>query len=353
MIKVRIFFSYIRCLYEIYLDVNYEKSKYNFRSEKLFIEVPGSPDAPFLWLKEHNKENNYTIQWSEPRIYAHSPISGYQIYLNDDRVGNRLDKDILKATLPLKPNRTYKINVQALSSKALFKDSEFSNSLHLTTSMPMDASQFVNPTAQGEMPTGLGASDSNNLHHSQVIALRLYYEQENETSFNDPNEMLIPLRVTKLTEDYADLDWSRYVRMDSSINEFKIQWHCLNTNEHFEHRCGPNVTSFKLKRLRSGFTYCIKVSSIKNTNTMVNRSNNVVIQITAAPDAPVLKLRACNFKYVTMEWNKPACYGDAAIIAYKIYIDGRVEAVLAADQLSYTLSKGDPCHEYSFQVQVN
>jgi hypothetical protein len=216
----------------------------------------------------------------------------------------------------------------------------------------MDASQFVNPTAQGEMPTGLGSNDSNTLHHSQVVALRLYYEQENETSFNDPNEMLIPLRVSKLTEDYADLDWSRYVRMDTSINEFKVQWHCLNTNEHFEHRCGPNLTTFRLKRLRSGFTYCIKVSSIKNTNTMVNRSNNVVIQITAAPDAPSLKLRACNFKYVTMEWNKPACYGDASIIAYKIYIDGRVEAVLAADQLSYTLSKGDPCREYSFQVQV-
>ena len=85
---------------------------------------------------------------------------------------------------------------------------------------------------------------------------------------------------------------------------------------------------------------------------MVSRSKNLIVQITAAPDAPVLKLRACNFKYVTMEWTKPMCYGDALVIAYKVYVDGKVEAVLAADQQSFTLTKGEACHEYAFQVQA-
>jgi hypothetical protein len=186
----------------------------------------------------------------------------------------------------------------------------------------------------------------------QVYVLRVYYEQENEKSFNEPNEIIIPLRISKLTEDYVDLDWSKYVRQDNSINEFKVQWHCLNTNEHFEHRCGPQITSYRIKRLKSGYTYCIKITSIKSTNTMVNRSKNILITITAPPDAPVLKLRACNFKYISFEWNKPLCYGDANLIAYKVYIDGKVEAVLGADQQVFTLSKGEPCHEYTFQVQA-
>ena len=263
----------------------YKKAKYPFTTEKLAIEVPGSPDAPDLWLKEH-RDNNFTIQWSEPRIYSNMSVAGYQIHLNDERVGAKLDKDVLKATLPLKPNRTYKINVQALSSKSIYRDSKFSNSLNVTTSMPMDGSQFVNPNASalagehsvqalgvsgnGDFSTSTGAgNDYSILNQSQVVALRLYYEQENESSFNDPNEVLIPLRISKLTEDYADLDWSRYNRIDPTINEFKIQWHCLNTNEHHEHRCGPMVNSYRLKRLRSGFTYRIKVSFSSMVNILI------------------------------------------------------------------------------------
>lgn len=62
--------------------------------------------------------------------------------------------------------------------------------------------------------------------------------------------------------------------------------------------------------------------------------------------------RACNFKYITMEWNRPMSYGEAPIVAYKIFIDGKVEAVLSSDQTVFTLSKGEPCHEYVFQIQV-
>ncbi len=56
----------------------YEKSKYDFTTEKLFIEVAGSPDAPDLWLVDQ-KENNYTVHWSEPRVYPHVPVGGYQV----------------------------------------------------------------------------------------------------------------------------------------------------------------------------------------------------------------------------------------------------------------------------------
>lgn len=59
-----------------------------------------------------------------------------------------------------------------------------------------------------------------------------------------------------------------------------------------------------------------------------------------------------NFKYIAIEWMKPRTYGDAAVSAYKVYVNGIVEATLTADQLSFSFTKGIACHEYAFQVQV-
>jgi len=50
---------------------------------------------------------------------------------------------------------------------------------------------------------------------------------------------------------------------------------------------------------------------------------------------------------------KPRTFGDAAVAAYKIYVNGIVEASLSADQLSFSFTKGSACHEYVFQVQVS
>lgn len=66
----------------------------------------------------------------------------------------------------------------------------------------------------------------------------------------------------------------------------------------------------------------------------------------------LLMSRAVNFKYVTIEWTKPAAYGDAAISGYKVYVNGVVEATLSADELSFNLTSGTPCKDYIFQVQV-
>ncbi len=62
--------------------------------------------------------------------------------------------------------------------------------------------------------------------------------------------------------------------------------------------------------------------------------------------------RACNFKYVAIEWEPPSCYGDAKITGYKVYVNGVVEALLGADQQTYSFTHGRWCREYAFQVQV-
>ncbi len=66
----------------------------------------------------------------------------------------------------------------------------------------------------------------------------------------------------------------------------------------------------------------------------------------------MLQFRACNFKYITIEWNRPRSYGDAIVVGYKIYIDGKATAVVSSEQTAFTLSNGIPSHDYSFQVQV-
>ena len=65
-----------------------------------------------------------------------------------------------------------------------------------------------------------------------------------------------------------------------------------------------------------------------------------------------MSFRAVNFKYIAIEWMKPRTFGDAAVAAYKVYVNGIVEATLNADQLSFSFTKGVACHEYVFQVQV-
>jgi len=61
---------------------------------------------------------------------------------------------------------------------------------------------------------------------------------------------------------------------------------------------------------------------------------------------------AVNFRYIAIEWQKPSMYGDANITGYKIYVNGIVEAVLGSDQYTFSYTKGSPCLEYVFQIQV-
>ena len=69
-----------RCTYEVYLEIHFDKTCSPFVTERLFIEVPGAPDAPDLWIKEQ-KDSVVTLQWSESRVYPTVPVSGYQVYI--------------------------------------------------------------------------------------------------------------------------------------------------------------------------------------------------------------------------------------------------------------------------------
>lgn len=238
--------------------------------------------------------------------------------------------------------------MQALSTKSA--NSELSTSLHVITS-----AQAINLSPDNNINNDLTNINADaegysvNVRDTHVLMLKKHYERENENDFD--GETTLPIKLNKLTEEYFDLDWSAYVK-HSNYDEFKVYWHCLDTNEHFEQRLGPSSFKYRVKNLNSGNTYCVRVAAIQNNTVVVNKSKHYIIQTSAPPDAPNLKLRARNFNYISLEWNKPNSYGDAKIVAYKIYIDGKSEAVLSSDQTTYTMDKGEACHEYSFQVQA-
>jgi hypothetical protein len=56
--------------------------------------------------------------------------------------------------------------------------------------------------------------------------------------------------------------------------------------------------------------------------------------------------------HVKLEWRPAASYGELSVIGYKIFVNNRLSAILAHDQLTYTLTNGVPCDTYTVHVQA-
>jgi hypothetical protein len=129
---------------------------------------------------------------------------------------------------------------------------------------------------------------SGELEDPGLIAMRQFYEKANETS--DDGECSIQLKVLQIGEETIELDWSKYIKQQG-LSEFKLGWHCLNTNEHNEHRMSANARSYELRKLKSGLTYAVRLYALRKDNTAINRSKYLLLQTCAPPDTPYLKLR--------------------------------------------------------------
>ena len=143
-------------------------------------------------------------------------------------------------------SRTYKINIQSLSKKSQFSDSTNSNSLSVTTSLQnQSVLALANKNDTGSIRAPVSENEYSSL--SQVLSLKKYYETENDR--DQYGDSTIPIRVKKLNENSIDFDWSRYARQEG-VNEFRVDWHCLETNEHLEYRCLKNILSYRIQKLK-------------------------------------------------------------------------------------------------------
>lgn len=117
-------------------------------------------------------------------------------------------------------------------------------------------------------------------------AIRDFYNQENIKEMEECN---LPVKIIKAAEDYVEIDWSNFVSTHE-VNEFKIQWHCWNTNIHDEERVDSDKRKYIVKKLKAGHTYTIRIYALKGNN-ILNKSKFIIVQTCAPPDPPSLKLR--------------------------------------------------------------
>ncbi|XP_067685414.1 uncharacterized protein [Haliotis asinina] len=308
----------IKATYTITVEPVYFTDVIPQTAQEIQIMIPGPPDSPEIFLRTVEPEE-FIIEWGEPKLYGGIRVKGYQVYLNDKKAGNELSSSHRKAVIPCRPNRTYKISLVALSSNPEYMDSPKSNSL------------LVNTSSSSPRP---GES-----------SLTL----EDWSSTADDHE--VPLKVSRISENSIHLDWSTFLETEG-IGFYKIQWSSVAQPAQREVRLSERDTNCVINKCLPGTTHFVRLVAYNEEGQIMDKSKQLTVQTSAPPDSPVLSIRACNFRYIAIQWDKPNTYGDALVTGYKVYVNGIVEAILNADQLSFTFTHGKWCQEYSFQVQA-
>lgn len=303
-----------KSVYNVTVEPTYFTETLPQRPQSIQLVIPGPPDPPEIFVKSVSPEE-FVIEWGEPRLYGGVKVRGYQVYLNDKKAGNELNHSHRKAVIPCKPNRNYRIQLVALSANPEYSDSPKSNALFISTSI--------------HSPRQTEAMDDWTLADDQDI----------------------PVKVTQITDSSIHLDWSNFLEIDG-ISGYKIQWSSVAQPAQREVRLSSQDNSCVINNCLPGTTHFVRLLALDDDGQVKERSKQYTIQTSAPPDSPVLTIRACNFRYIAVQWDKPNTYGDAVITGYKVYVNGIVESILNADQLSFTFTHGKWCQEYAFQVQA-
>ncbi|XP_023933288.1 uncharacterized protein LOC106180596 isoform X1 [Lingula anatina] len=313
-----------KCTYEISMEPRFGNDAMPVTLTKLQVLIPGPPDAPTIWTKHVGKEE-FSMEWGEPRLYGGVKVKGYQVYMNDRKVGNELSSSHRKAIIPCKPNRHYKINLKAISADMDFGDSALSNTLFISTSL-----------SQG----GQILADA----HDENMA-----DLSDQGSVDGDQELIV--RVAKVTHTSIHLDWFTYSPPEG-IACYKMQWTSVAQPTQREFKLSPQESSCILQKCYPGTNHFIRLVALGADGRILEKSKQVVVQTSAPPEAPVVSLRACNFNYTAIQWEKPTTFGVANITGYKVYVNGVVEAVVGPDQYHYCYTKGQGCKEYVYQVKA-
>ncbi|XP_063446523.1 uncharacterized protein LOC134726026 isoform X8 [Mytilus trossulus] len=282
--------------------------------QSIQLVIPGPPDSPEIFTKSVSPEE-FVIEWGEPRLYGGVRVRGYQVYLNDKKAGNELNHSHRKAVIPCKPNRNYRVQLIALSTNPEYSDSPKSNALFISTNI-----NSPGPTRGND-----------------------------DWKMDDDQD--IPVTVTNITDSSIHLDWSNFLEIDG-ITGYKIQWSSVAQPAQREVRLSSQDSSCVINNCLPGTTHFVRLLALVDDGQIKERSKQYTIQTSAPADSPVQTVRACNFRYIAVQWDKPNTYGDAVITGYKVYVNGIVESILNADQLSFTFTHGKWCQEYAFQVQA-
>lgn len=199
--------------------------------------IPGPPDPPEIWLKNVDT-NEFIIEWGEPRLYG-VKIGGYQVYLNQKKVGNILSVHHRKAVIPCKPQKEYKVALIALSSDPRFESSGYSNTLVVSTGKHDHVLLQIESDRINILCT---ESDRINIllfpRFVYNYACKIVYKETTYFCFagtrghihslndddlvgQDDNELIV--KVIRVTDGSVHLDWSPYIEMDGMMY-YRVVW---------------------------------------------------------------------------------------------------------------------------------
>ncbi|CAM4854988.1 unnamed protein product [Rotaria socialis] len=289
--------------------------------EELTIPIPGEPDAPNLWLVK-TSDTSFIVEWSEPKLYG-IPVIGFQLYIEGKKKDDIIQVNLRRAEIPSRINRSYQVTVCALTNNPSRPRSVMSATLSVITT----------PTTS-LIPT-------------------MYYDNDdgNATSFDCSVARIIPLTIESVNEEKLHIDWTSFLPTEE-VRSYYIHYTCLNNGEVKSMKVSKRFRHSVLRGLRPGFTYGISVIAVNKTNGVLYTSDKSTVQMNAPPNAPIVAISERTTDHVKLEWRPAASYGEITVVGYKIFVNNRLAAILAHDQLSYTLTNGLPCDIYIVHVQA-
>ena len=151
------------------------------------MPIPGEPDAPKLWLVK-TSNTSFVVEWSEPKSYG-IPVIGFQLYIAGEKAGEMAEVNLRRAEIPSNINRSYQINVCAVTNNAQRARSGLSQTLSVITT----------PQTNSTPPT----------------------------TFDRTVPRTIPVKIDPVNENKLYIDWSTFVPM-IDIRGYYIHYTCLN-----------------------------------------------------------------------------------------------------------------------------
>ena len=74
-IYINVFFP--RCIYNIWVECQYNSDRLAPKPQKVQVLVPGPPKAPQIWTRAVERDE-FVIEWGEPRLWG-TKLDGYQV----------------------------------------------------------------------------------------------------------------------------------------------------------------------------------------------------------------------------------------------------------------------------------
>ena len=158
------------------------------------MPMPGEPDGPKLWLVK-TADASFVVEWSEPKSYG-IPVIGFQLYIEGKKAGEMIEVNLRRAEIPSNINRTYQVNVCAITD----------NPQRARSAMSQTLSVITTPT------------------------IPLNNDESSPRSFDRTIPSIISVQIESISEEKVRVDWTTFLPR-TDIHVYYVHYTCLNNGE--------------------------------------------------------------------------------------------------------------------------